>query len=236
MNDTPEKTYFSISEVSEVTGVKAHVLRYWESQFSMLRPRKSRGGMRMYRAKDVALVRRIKYLLYDRGFTIAGARKQLREDRRAGKVLDEPGGGGPGAGAAVRENGRGDGGRDAGAAGLEEDRLQDGGDGRGDAKTATTGSPGGAPHLPFSEPGAASAATGGSRTSAGGSRTGAGGSRTGAGGSSGGAGLTVHASAGAGSASQLLEEIRTEIESLRAKLARPPASPEDDRSTPGSRF
>ena len=88
MNDAPEKLYYSISEVSEATGVKAHVLRYWESQFPMLRPRKSRGGMRMYRAKDAALIQRIKHLLYDRGFTIAGARRKLFEDRRSGVSYD----------------------------------------------------------------------------------------------------------------------------------------------------
>ena len=84
MSVPSEKLYYSISEVSESTGVKAHVLRYWESQFSMLRPRKSRGGMRMYRAKDVAIVDRIRHLLYERGFTIAGARRQLLADRRSG--------------------------------------------------------------------------------------------------------------------------------------------------------
>ncbi len=88
MNDAPEKLYYSISEVSDATAVKAHVLRYWESQFPMLRPRKSRGGMRMYRAKDAALIQRIKYLLYDRGFTIAGARRKLFEDRRSGVSYD----------------------------------------------------------------------------------------------------------------------------------------------------
>ena len=88
MNDAPEKLYYSISEVSEATAVKAHVLRYWESQFPMLRPRKSRGGMRMYRSKDAALIQRIKYLLYDRGFTIAGARRKLFEDRRSGVSYD----------------------------------------------------------------------------------------------------------------------------------------------------
>ena len=82
MTDTAEKLYYSISEVSVATGVKAHVLRYWESQFSMLRPRKSRGGVRMYRPKDVELIEEIKGLLYGRGFTIAGARKKLLADRR----------------------------------------------------------------------------------------------------------------------------------------------------------
>lgn len=101
MTDTAEKLYYSISEVSAETGVKAHVLRYWESQFSMLRPRKSRGGVRMYRPKDVELIHLIKDLLYGRGFTIAGARKKLLADRRragsveaapAGEVQDAPAG------------------------------------------------------------------------------------------------------------------------------------------------
>ncbi len=88
MTDTAEKLYYSISEVSAETGVKAHVLRYWESQFSMLRPRKSRGGVRMYRPKDVELVHEIKDLLYGRGFTIAGARKKLLADRRRASVVE----------------------------------------------------------------------------------------------------------------------------------------------------
>lgn len=83
VKDPPTKTYYSISEVSESAKVKAHVLRYWESQFSMLRPRKGRGGIRMYRQKDLSLIREIKHLLYDRGFTIAGAKRRLLEDRRA---------------------------------------------------------------------------------------------------------------------------------------------------------
>jgi DNA-binding transcriptional MerR regulator len=89
--DTPEKLYYSISEVSETTGVKAYVLRYWESQFSMLRPRKSRGGVRKYRPKDLALVQEIRHLLYDRGFTIAGARRKLLDDRKEGKQVTKPG-------------------------------------------------------------------------------------------------------------------------------------------------
>lgn len=84
MTEVTEKRYASISEVSEATGIKPHVLRYWESQFSMLRPRKSRGGVRMYRAKDRELIEKIKHLLYERGFTIAGAKRLLLEDRRSG--------------------------------------------------------------------------------------------------------------------------------------------------------
>lgn len=83
MKEVTEKRYYSISEVSDTTGIKPHVLRYWESQFSMLRPRKSRGGVRMYRAKDRELIEKIKHLLYERGFTIAGAKRLLLEDRRS---------------------------------------------------------------------------------------------------------------------------------------------------------
>ncbi len=80
--EAPAKLYYSISEVSKQTGVKAYVLRYWESQFSMLRPRKSRGGVRKYRPKDLALVETIRHLLYDRGFTIAGARRKILDERK----------------------------------------------------------------------------------------------------------------------------------------------------------
>ena len=76
------RIYRSISEVSEMIGVKAHVLRYWETQFSMLRPRKNRAGNRMYRPDDVRMLMRIKELLYDRRFTIAGARRRLLDDRK----------------------------------------------------------------------------------------------------------------------------------------------------------
>jgi DNA-binding transcriptional MerR regulator len=81
-----KKSYYSISEVSHTTAVKAHVLRYWETQFSMLRPRKSRGGIRQYRPKDVALIGQIKHLLYERGFTIAGARRKLQQERRSAQA------------------------------------------------------------------------------------------------------------------------------------------------------
>jgi DNA-binding transcriptional MerR regulator len=76
------RTYHSISEVSAIAGVEAHVLRYWETQFKMLRPKKNRAGNRMYRTKDIALVMGIKKMLYEQGFTISGARKKLLEDRR----------------------------------------------------------------------------------------------------------------------------------------------------------
>ena len=76
------RRYYSISEVSELLEVKAHVLRYWETQFPYLRPRKNRGGMRMYQARDLDLLRSIKEMLYERGYTIAGAKQRLIDDRR----------------------------------------------------------------------------------------------------------------------------------------------------------
>jgi len=80
------RLYYSISEVSDMIGVKAHVLRYWETQFKMLRPKKGRGGARMYRKRDVESVVRIKQLLYEQGFTIAGARQQLRGESKSDKT------------------------------------------------------------------------------------------------------------------------------------------------------
>ena len=76
------RLYRSISEVSEMVGVKPHVLRYWETQFSMLRPKKNRAGNRMYRPEEVKMLLRIKELLYDRRFTIAGARRRLLDERK----------------------------------------------------------------------------------------------------------------------------------------------------------
>ena len=76
------RLYYSISEVSDMIGVKAHVLRYWETQFKMLRPKKGRGGARMYRKRDVEILFEVKQLLYDHRFTIAGARRKLLDDRQ----------------------------------------------------------------------------------------------------------------------------------------------------------
>ena len=73
----PDKVYFRIGEVSELTHTKAYVLRYWETEFPTLRPTKTRSGHRLYRRKDVETVFEIKRLLYQQGFTIEGARKQL---------------------------------------------------------------------------------------------------------------------------------------------------------------
>jgi DNA-binding transcriptional MerR regulator len=76
----PEKLYFRIGEVSSLCRLPAYVLRFWETEFPQLKPVKSSTGQRMYRRKDVEAVLRIKQLLYEEGFTIAGARQQLRSD------------------------------------------------------------------------------------------------------------------------------------------------------------
>jgi DNA-binding transcriptional MerR regulator len=75
----PEKLFFRIGEASQIVGVEPHVLRYWESEFPGLSPRKSSTGQRMFRRRDVELLLRIKHLLYDRKFTIEGARRALSE-------------------------------------------------------------------------------------------------------------------------------------------------------------
>ena len=78
----PAKRYFTIGEVSELCGVKPHVLRYWEQEFSQLKPVKRRGNRRYYQHHEVLLIRRIRELLYEQGFTISGARNKL--DSRGG--------------------------------------------------------------------------------------------------------------------------------------------------------
>jgi len=75
----PVKLYYRIGEVSEIVGVEPHVLRYWETEFRSIRPQKSRKGQRIYSRKDVEKLITVKDLLYSHGFTIAGARKKLRE-------------------------------------------------------------------------------------------------------------------------------------------------------------
>lgn len=75
----PVKLYYRIGEVSEIVGVEPHVLRYWETEFRSIRPQKSRKGQRIYSRKDVEKLISVKDLLYTHGFTIAGARKKLRE-------------------------------------------------------------------------------------------------------------------------------------------------------------
>jgi DNA-binding transcriptional MerR regulator len=77
MSFTPSKLYYKIGEVCGIVGVESHVLRYWETEFRDLAPPKNKSGQRTYRPKDIELLLRIRKLLYDEGFTIAGARKQL---------------------------------------------------------------------------------------------------------------------------------------------------------------
>jgi DNA-binding transcriptional MerR regulator len=84
----PAKRYFTIGEVSELCGVKPHVLRYWEQEFTQLKPVKRRGNRRYYQHHEVLLIRRIRELLYEQGFTISGARNKL--DARALTELSQP--------------------------------------------------------------------------------------------------------------------------------------------------
>ena len=82
--DIPRKRYFAIGEVSELCAVKPHVLRYWEQEFPQLKPVKRRGNRRYYQHDDVQMIRRIRSLLYEQGFTIGGARQRLREMPKSG--------------------------------------------------------------------------------------------------------------------------------------------------------
>ena len=90
----PAKRYFTIGEVADLCGVKPHVLRYWEQEFTQLRPMKRRGNRRYYQHHEVLMIRRIRDLLYDQGFTISGARNKMqellqteREKKRNGEVM-----------------------------------------------------------------------------------------------------------------------------------------------------
>ncbi|HUV35534.1 MAG TPA: MerR family transcriptional regulator [Patescibacteria group bacterium] len=89
MKSGTQKLYYSIGEVSELLDVKSHVLRYWETQFPMLKPKKNRAGNRTYRVRDIKILLTIKNLLYEKGFTIAGARLKLRESNNNPDVLIE---------------------------------------------------------------------------------------------------------------------------------------------------
>jgi DNA-binding transcriptional MerR regulator len=88
--EIPDKLYFKIGEVSELLGVEPYVLRYWETEFSVLSPKKSGTGHRLYRRKDVELLLRIKHLLYEKRFTIQGARQTLHGEARAPKAPRAP--------------------------------------------------------------------------------------------------------------------------------------------------
>jgi DNA-binding transcriptional MerR regulator len=84
----PAKRYFTIGEVSELCGVKPYVLRYWEQEFTQLKPMKRRGNRRYYQHHEVLLIRRIRELLYDQGFTISGARNRLSDAVAAARVAE----------------------------------------------------------------------------------------------------------------------------------------------------
>jgi DNA-binding transcriptional MerR regulator len=92
----PAKRYFTIGEVSELCGVKPHVLRYWEQEFTQLKPVKRRGNRRYYQHHEVLLIRRIRELLYEEGFTISGARNRLDNSLGAEDKMEAP----------IRNNGR----------------------------------------------------------------------------------------------------------------------------------
>jgi DNA-binding transcriptional MerR regulator len=100
---TIEKDFYRIGEVSRLTALKPFVLRYWETEFPMLEPVKSPSGHRLYRQEDVEMVLRIKRLLYDEGFTIAGARRHLREQNGEGDNSTAAGSGGGSASSASAE-------------------------------------------------------------------------------------------------------------------------------------
>jgi DNA-binding transcriptional MerR regulator len=84
----PAKRYFTIGEVSDLCGVKPYVLRYWEQEFTQLKPMKRRGNRRYYQHHEVLLIRRIRDLLYDQGFTISGARNRLSDGAQAARAGD----------------------------------------------------------------------------------------------------------------------------------------------------
>lgn len=87
-NDIPDKVYFRIGEVSDLVGVDAHVLRYWETEFKQIRPRRAKSNQRLYRKQDVENLVLIKTLLHDEGYTISGARNFLqKKDKDAVKIL-----------------------------------------------------------------------------------------------------------------------------------------------------
>jgi DNA-binding transcriptional MerR regulator len=100
---TIDKDFYRIGEVSRLTALKPFVLRYWETEFPMLEPVKSPSGHRLYRQEDVEMVLRIKRLLYDEGFTIAGARRHLREQNGEGESLGATAGGAVGVGGGAAE-------------------------------------------------------------------------------------------------------------------------------------
>jgi len=99
-SEIPNKLFFKIGEVCEITDTQPYVLRFWESEFPQLAPRKNRSGQRVYQRKDIETVLRIKKLLYEEEYTIAGARKKLDEDTPGGRAPQEGGAEAPPAAAA----------------------------------------------------------------------------------------------------------------------------------------
>lgn len=90
MNESiAKKAYYSIGDVCDLTGLKPHVLRYWETQFDVLNPTKNSAGNRVYRPKEVELVLLVKHLLYEEKYTIEGARRRLQEMRSSGEIEEE---------------------------------------------------------------------------------------------------------------------------------------------------
>lgn len=87
-SEVPDRLYFRIGEVSAITGVPPYVLRYWESEFPALQPRKSGGGQRLYRKRDVAMILEIKKLLYQERYTVAGARRRLTEREERARRME----------------------------------------------------------------------------------------------------------------------------------------------------
>ena len=89
-SELPDKLFFKIGEVAKIVGVRPHVLRYWESEFRSIRPQKSNKGRRVYTRRDVEKLLDVKELLYHQGFTIAGARKRLREKGLEPRAPEDP--------------------------------------------------------------------------------------------------------------------------------------------------
>lgn len=88
MERIARKTYYAIGEVSTLTGLKPHVLRYWETQFDMISPNKNRGGSRVYRMRDIETILLVKHLLYEKRFTVEGAKRELKELRKGGRAAE----------------------------------------------------------------------------------------------------------------------------------------------------
>lgn len=85
----PDKLYFRIGEVARLTGIQPYILRYWESEFPLLQPKKSGTGQRLYRKRDIEIILKVKELLYDLRYTIAGARRRLQEELEPADLLEQ---------------------------------------------------------------------------------------------------------------------------------------------------